>query len=223
MRIHCYSRTAARLFGLSLAAIFLSACASKGPTVRADFDRGVDFNAYRTFGFPATTGTDRGGYSTLITSYFKEAVKREMSVRGYEYTDTEPQLIVNFYSEARDKTEVVSRPGAFTGYGYGYYGYGGPWPRYGYGYPRYGYPRYGMYSSWPFYNDIDVVNYTSGIFKLDVVDAKREQAIWEARVEERLSEESQDNPQPNIAHLVTEMFRKFPRGAAANATAEAAP
>jgi len=206
------ARTAIRLLGLSLAVILLSACAAKGPTVRADFDRGVDFNAYRTFGFPAATGTDRGGYATLVTSYFKDAVKREMAVRGYEYTETNPELVVNFYSEARDKIDVVSRPGSLTGFGYGYGYYGAPWPYYG-GYPRYGYPRYGLYSSWPFYDDIDVVHYKAGTFKLDVVDTKRQQAVWEARVEERLSEQSQDNPQPNIAYLVTEMFRKFPRGA----------
>jgi len=205
------TRTAARFFGFSLAALLLSACAAKGPTVRTDFDRGVNFETYRTFGFPAATGTDRGGYATLVTSYFKDAVKREMAVRGYEYAETDPELVVNFYSDARDKIDVVSRPGSLTGYGYGYGYYG--WPAPYYGYPRYGYPRYGWYSSWPFYDDIDVVHYTAGTFKLDVVDTKRQQAVWEARVEERLSEQSQDNPQPNIARLVTEMFRKFPRGA----------
>jgi len=213
----CNARTAIRLLGFGLAAILLSACATKGPAVRTDFDRGTDFNAYRTFGFPAATGTDRGGYATLVTSYFKDAVKREMTVRGYEYAETDPELIVNFYSESRDKIDVVSHPGSLTGFGYGYYG--SPWPYYGY--PRYGYPRYGWYSSWPFYyDDIDVVHYTAGTFKLDVVDVKREQAVWEARVEERLSEQSQDNPQPNIARLVTEMFRKFPRGATVAASSE---
>lgn len=197
----------ARALSLGFAALFLSACASKGPAVRADFDRSVDFNTYRTFGFPASTGTDRGGYATLVTGYFKDAVKREMTIRGYEYTDKDPELIVNFYSESRDKTEVTPRPGALTGFG----AYGPRWP-------RYGYPRYGWYSNWPFYDDYDVVQYKAGTFKLDVVDKKRDQAVWEARVEERLNEQSQDNPQPNIARLVTEMFRKFPRGAAASTT-----
>ncbi|MBC7983173.1 MAG: DUF4136 domain-containing protein, partial [Candidatus Obscuribacterales bacterium] len=163
----------------------------------------IDFTSYRTFGFPPATGTDRGGYATLVTTYFKEAVQREMTARGYLYAESAPDLLVNFYSEARDKTEVVPRPGAMLGFGYGH----------GYGYRRFGYPRYGWYSAWPFYDDdIDVVSYKAGTIKLDVVDAKREQTVWEARVEERLSEQAQDNPRPNIDHLITEMFRKYPRG-----------
>lgn len=208
MSSHRISRITLRVVGLTLTAVLLSACAAKGPLVRSDFNKSVDFGAYRTFGFPPATGTDRGGYATLVTTYFKDAVRREMSVRGYEYSETKPDLLVNFYSEARDKTEVTSRPGALTGFGY-----------YGYGRPRFGYPRYGWYSNWPFYDsDIDVVNYKAGTFKLDVIDAQKEQTIWEARVEERLTEASQESPQPNIARLVTEMFRKYPRGAAGSPT-----
>ncbi len=183
----------------SLVAVFfaLVGCATHGPAIRSDYDRSVDFSALRTFGFPAQTGTDRGGYATLITTHFKEAVKREMTVRGYTYADSNPDMIVNFYSEARDKTQVYSHPSAYMGMGF-----------------RYGRPRYGWYSAWPFYyDDVDVVSYKAGTLKIDVVDPKRQQTLWEASVEERLSEQAQDNPQPTISRLVTEMFRKFPRGA----------
>jgi hypothetical protein len=193
-----------RLVGLSalLCSLLVAGCASFQPRVRSDFDRQVDFAAYRTFGFPPTAGTDRGGYATLVTSYFKEAVKREMGVRGYTFTETNPDLLVNFYSEARDKTEVHAFPSAAMTFGYGY------------GYRRFGYPRYGWYSAWPFYDrDIDVVNYRAGTLKLDVIDAQKQQTVWEARVEDRLTEQAQDNPQPNIGRLVTLMFQKFPRGA----------
>jgi Domain of unknown function (DUF4136) len=178
-------------------AIVLVGCATKGPAIRSDHDRSVDFAALKTFGFPAQTGTDRGGYATLITSHFKEAIKREMTVRGYTYTDTNPDMLVNFYSESKDKTRVYSHPDPYFMGGF-----------------RYGRPRYGWYSAWPFYfDDVDVVNYTAGTLKLDVVDPKRQQTIWEAQVEERLSEQAQDSPQPMISRLVTAMFAKFPRGA----------
>jgi hypothetical protein len=184
-------------------ALALAGCGASQPRVRSDHDRTVDFAAYRTFGFPPTAGTDRGGYATLVTGYFKDAVKREMSIRGYTFSETEPDLLVNFYSESRDKTEVYGVPNMSMTLGYGY------------GYRRFGYPRYGWYSAWPFYYDrgIDVVNYKAGTLKLDVIDAKKQQTVWEARVEERLTEQAQDNPQPNIARLVAEMFSKFPRGA----------
>jgi hypothetical protein len=186
-------------------------CGSKGPVIRSDYDRTVDFASLHTFGFPAKTGTDRGGYATLITSHFKEAIKREMTVRGYTFAESNADILVNFYSEARDKTEVYSHPSTM-GLGYGFPGYG---------FPGYGYPRYGWYSSYPFYNDVDVVQYTAGVLKIDVIDARREQTIWEAHVEERLTEKAQDNPQPTISRLVTAMFAKFPYGASSAVTKNA--
>ena len=193
--------TRCRFFAVCAAVLCLVGCES-APKVRSDFDRTVNFAALRTFGFPAQTGTDRGGYSTLITSHFKEAIKREMSALGYTYAETNPDMTINFYSEARDKTRVYP---SFYPYGYGYPYWGGGLY---YGYPRY----YGWYSAWPFYyNGVDVVQYTSGLFKIDAVDPTRQQTIWEASVEEPLSDKEQDNPQPNIARLVTEMFKKFPR------------
>src|SRR5688572_17685454 len=131
-----------RLLGITTlaATLVLAGCATFEPRVRSDFDRQVDFGSYKTFGFPPTAGTDRGGYATLITGYFKDAVKREMSIRGYTFAETNPDLLVNFYSESRDKTQITSFPSATMTFGYGY------------GYRRFGYPRYGWYSAWPFYD-----------------------------------------------------------------------
>jgi hypothetical protein len=182
------------------AATLLTACATPPPVVHADYDHGANFAAYHTFGFPPNTGTDRGGYETLATSRLKEAATREMSARGYTYNENSPDLLVNFYSEVRDKTEVYSSPGWFVG-SVGWH----------HGLPRYGYYGFG---AGPFYDPyVDVVQYKSRKLKLDVVDAARKKVVWEANVEDRLSEEAQDNPQPLIEQLVTAMFRKFPRGA----------
>ena len=62
---------------------------------------------------------------------------------------------------------------------------------------------------------MDVVSYTAGLLKVDVVDPNRQQTIWEASVEERLTDKAQDNPQATISRLITAMFAKFPHGAAA--------
>ena len=189
---------ASPLISTLFTALLFAGCATPPPVVHSDYDHGVNFANYRTFGFPPSAGTDRGGYETLATSHFKEAVRREMTVRGYTYAETSPDLLVNFYSEVRDKTQVYTYPG---------------WAMGGFGFYR-GRPRYGYFSAWPFYEpDIDVVQYKSGKLKLDVVDAAHKQVVWEASVEEPLTDQSQDNPQPMIDRLVTEMFKKFPRGA----------
>jgi len=52
---------------------------------RRHCDETVDLASYKTYGFPEEVGTDRAGYSTLVTRYFKDAVNREMQRRGFVY------------------------------------------------------------------------------------------------------------------------------------------
>src|SRR3954468_20809566 len=114
----------------------------------------ADLSSYSTFGFPEQTGTDRGGYSTIVTNDFKTAVREQMEMRGYRYVDANPSLLVNFYANVRERTEVRSRPGVGAG-GVGYYGY-----------------RYGLYSAWPLYeNEVETVTYPIGTANIDIVDA----------------------------------------------------
>src|ERR1044072_8674022 len=118
----------------TVALALLAACATTStPDIRANQAPYVNFTSYSTFGFPEQTGTDRGGYSTLVTGYFKAAVRNQMEQRGYHYVDENPDLLVNFYAKVHERTEV--RPDPSFSAGYGYYGY-----------------RYGLYSAWPLYD-----------------------------------------------------------------------
>ncbi|HEU4601716.1 MAG TPA: DUF4136 domain-containing protein, partial [Steroidobacteraceae bacterium] len=158
-----------RLYPFALtvfAALLLGACATQRPHIRALSAPEANFTAYNTFGFPEQTGTDRGGYSTLITSYFKKAVREQMEARGYQYVDANPDLLVNFYANAHEHTEVRSSPGVPA---YGYYGY-----------------RYGLYDAWPLYlSEVHTVTYPVGTANVDVVDAKKRQLIWEGLAQGR--------------------------------------
>jgi hypothetical protein len=181
-------------------AVLLAGCAS-GPDLRADYDRTADFSQYRTFGFVDSLGTDRAGYSTLVTSHFKSAISREMETRGYVLNQSAPDLLVNFNVSTREQTDVQSTPSA--GMGVGYYGY-----------------RRGMYSAWPMYpvNDVQTVHYRVGTANIDVVDSKRKQLVWEGVAEGRLSDDVLKNPGPAIDSVVTAMFADYPARAGAVAT-----
>src|SRR5262245_63654821 len=110
----------AKFAAVALLAASIAGCATTdAPNTRVDYDRKADFSVYRTYGFPKETGTDRGGYSTLVTSYFKSSVSTAMEARGYKYTEDHPDLLVNFYMNTRERTET--RPNSTLGYGY--YGY----------------------------------------------------------------------------------------------------
>jgi hypothetical protein len=98
-----FTRVAAA-FALT-AALFAAGCATtSGPKTRIDYDRSADFSVYRTYGFPKETGTDRGGYSTLVTSYLKGAMSSQMEARGYKYSEDHPDLLVNFFMNTRERT-----------------------------------------------------------------------------------------------------------------------
>jgi Domain of unknown function (DUF4136) len=178
---------------LALSTTLLAAgCAtSSAPKSRIDYDRKVDFSVYRTYGFPKETGTDRGGYSTLVTSYFKSAVSSAMEARGYKYAEENPDLLVNFYMNTRERTEVRSQPN--TSLGYGYYGY-----------------RYGLYNAWPMYEEDRTVTYKVGTINVDIVDAEKKQLIWEGVSEGRVSDEAMNNPKVTVNAVVTELMRQYP-------------
>lgn len=185
----------ARLLGLALTlttTLLAAGCATnRGPATRIDYDRTADFSVYRTYGFPKETGTDRGGYSTLMTSYLKSAVSAQMEARGYKYSEERPDLLVNFFTNTRERTEL--RPSPRASLGYGYYGY-----------------RYGLYSAWPLYDEDRTVTYKIGTLNIDIVDAEKKQLVWEGVAEGRVSDESMENPKATINAVVTELMRQYP-------------
>jgi len=181
---------------LALCAVALAAlagCASNPtPDIHVHAAPDANFSKYSTFGFPDQTGTDRGGYSTLVTSYFKTAVRDQMEQRGYHYVDENPDLLVNFYAKVHERSEVRADP-RFSA-AYGYYGY-----------------RYGLYGAWPLYDDdVRTVTYPIGTANIDVVDAHKKEMIWEGVAQGRLRDEDMNNPREAIARVVTQVFARFP-------------
>jgi hypothetical protein len=186
-----FKRNSLGILALALA-VFAAGCATnRAPNSRIDYDKKADFSVYRTFGFPKETGTDRGGYSTLVTSYFKSSMTTAMEARGYKYTEDHPDLLVNFFMNTRERTEV--RAPASASLGYGYYGY-----------------RYGLYNAWPMYDEDRTVTYKVGTINVDIVDAEKKQLIWEGVSEGQMSDEAMANPKVTVNAVVTELMRQYP-------------
>ena len=178
-----------KLLTLAAVAVFAAGCAStpNAPPSRIDYDKAADFSVYRTYGFPKETGTDRGGYSTLVTSYFKNSISTAMEARGYKYAEEKPDLLVNFFMNTRDRTETTNTPG------YAYYRY-----------------RYGLYNPWPMYEENRTVTYQVGTINIDIVDAEKKQLVWEGVSEGRVSEEQMANPKVTVNAVVTELMMQYP-------------
>ncbi len=175
----------------------LAGCAS-GPTIRTNVDPAANLSSYKTYMFAAKTGTDGQNFSTPITSYFKESIRREMDARGYKYVEGGPaELLVNFNANARENVDVRTTPAPTYGMGYGYYGYRG-----------------GLYGATAFPPEVETVRYKVGTANVDVVDLSKKQVVWEGIAEARLTKKMMADPRTAISGVITEMFAQFPGRAA---------
>jgi hypothetical protein len=171
------------------AAVLVSACAST-PQIRRETNPAANFGSYKTFGFLSPLATDKAGYESVLTIHLKDATRRAMESKGYVFSESTPELLLNFYANVQDKQEIRSTPASvgYAGYGGGYYGY------------RRGY--YGSFNT----ATVETVNYKQGTLTIDLVDAKQKTLAWTATAEGRVSSEARKNPGPAIDTLVTNMM-----------------
>jgi hypothetical protein len=178
------------LFAVVCVVFTLSACSS-GPAIRADADPSANLSAYTTFGFFSPVSTDKVGYSTIVTARLKDAARRELTRRGYVYSEASPQLLVNFNINIENRHDTRSTPS--TGWG-GYYGY-----------------RAGMYGVWGGYpQEVETVHYQIGTLTIDVVDATKKQLVWQGIAQGRIHQKAIQNPGPAIDGAVSDIFAKYP-------------
>lgn len=179
------------LIGITVGLALVGGCSS-GPDIRSDYDRDADFSSYQTYAFFEQTGMDRAGYTSLTSNHFKTAVRREMDALGYRYQVNDPDLLVNVFANAVEKTDVRSRPTAT--FSTGYYGYRGS-----------------FYGTFPLYgSEVDTIRYREGTATIDVVDAEKSTLVWEGTAEGRLSDEAMQNPKPAIDRVVELIFNEYP-------------
>ncbi|AZW43653.1 MULTISPECIES: DUF4136 domain-containing protein [Bordetella] len=178
-----------KLLTASVAAGLLAGCAS-GPTLRSDYDHSANFAQYRTFAFMSPLGTDRAGYSSLLTERLKQATRGQLEMRGYTYDDSKPDLLVNFNGKLQEKTQVTPAPppmGPYYGYRAGFYG---GWPGYGWG--------------------DDVYQYTEGTLNIDLVDARRRQLVWEGVATGEVNDLDKAQSVASVEHGVAQIFSRYP-------------
>jgi hypothetical protein len=177
-----------RVLGLSAICltVLLTGCASK-PKIYINQNPSADFGQYHTFGFQDQLGTDGEQYSSLASGYLIAATVREMTARGYTES-ADPDLIVNFSIKGEEKIRTTQTPTS-GGY-YGYRGYGA-WGGYG------GY-------------ETRVTQYTEGTVNLDLVDASKQQLVWEGVIVGKVTDEVRENLQQVCDEVVTELLSSYP-------------
>jgi hypothetical protein len=167
-------------------AALISSCASP-PRVYSNVDPAASFANYSTYAFQSPLGTDRPEYTSLLSQYLKIAVGRELNARGYRQVDKDADLKVNFYVQTEEKIRSTSVP-AYGGY--------------------YGYRPYGVWGGYAGY-ETRITQYTEGTLTIDIVDADRNQLVWEGTLIDRIPGDQAANLRPRVEESVRLVFDRF--------------
>jgi hypothetical protein len=175
---------------LGLSVLVLAGCTST-PRIYSNDNPSVSLGDYATFGFINPLGTDRNANErSLLSTHLVRATRTELENRGYRYTETDPDMLVNFNVHAQEKIQATSTPS--MGMGMGYYGYRGS-----------------MYSTWGGY-DTNVSQYTEGTLNVDLIDPARKELVWEGVAVGRLSEDARENMASRVPQVVAAIFQRYP-------------
>ena len=174
----------------AVSALLLTACVST-PEIRVNVDEGTDFSIFQTYGFIDPLGTDKAGYTTLVTKHLRQAVSQELEKRGYVYSSS-PDLSVNFYTHLVNRTYITSAPtpvyyGGYYDYRHGAYSV----------YPRYAYRPYSY-------------NYQEGTVNVDLVDTRKKQMVWEGIAVNEVGSDELNNPQQAFQKVIAAIFEHYP-------------
>jgi len=179
-----------RFLGATLLVGLMAAC-SNAPIVRSDYDPRADFASYRTFAFMEPLGTDRAGYTTLLTERLKRAAVLQMESRGYVFEEKNPDLLINFQTNVQSRTEYVGPPPMMWGGAFGF-GYGT-----------------GFYGGWPGFGP-DIIQYNEGTMKVDLIDTKRKQMVWEGVGTSVIGNAQQTASDATVQNMMSSIFARYP-------------
>jgi len=176
-----------------LGGLFMLGGCSSPLKVTNDYDKSIDFSAYKTFGFYQLQDKS-GAVSQLNQNRIIDAVKKQMTAKGFTENDANPDVLVNVVAIFKDKQQVTANTN--------YYGYGGYYRPYAWG--------GGMASGTTTYSTYD---YKDGTLMVDVIDAAKKQLIWQGVGNKEIDKPSK-NPDQAINDAVTKIMASFPPGAA---------
>lgn len=166
----------------------LAGCTST-PNTFSQADPTTDFSQYRTYGFYDHPATNNAEYESLVTSFLKVSVAQQLEARGMSYDPSNPDIVVNFFLNTKEKVRSRSVPTMS-----GYYGYRDP-----------------FYDPWPGYSyETRIDQYTEGTLNIDVADVARKKLVWEGSVVGRINDEFVRNLEQGLDEAVAAIFANYP-------------
>jgi hypothetical protein len=172
-----------------IALITMAACAS-GPRIITNSAPDFSVANYQTFGFLQPLSSDRGTVRSLISLHLIEAATRELETTGLQFSEDNPDLLVNFMVSTRET--IQSRPSTSVGMHHGH----------------------GRYGTWGGYNmsmsTTEIVQRTEGTIDVDIIDASQNQLVWEGAAAGRVTDSTRDNLKETVDRAISDIFAQFP-------------
>lgn len=183
-------KTIKNLCLLCAAALVITSCGSS-LKVSSDYDKAANFSGYQTFNFYNLKTT--GSVSQMNADRIANAIRAQLTAKGFRETSNNPDLMVNAVTVLKDKQSVSASTN--------YYGYGGMYRPYGY----WG----GMGTTG--YTTVSTYDYKDGSLVIDIVDAKTNKVVWEGTGNKDI-DKAPKNPEAAINEAVTKIMASFPPG-----------
>ena len=194
-----------KIFITLVAAIgMLFAGCSQYQLVNSETYNGANLAQFSTFRIVTPDmGSLPPGMEQVTYENIASAIRQEMEMRGFTYSNESPLLINIAVTTQREiSTEPLMQPG--------WYPYNGPY------YPYYMWPRYnyGPYWNPAYYSNAQVITgiYKEGVLTMDFVDMATKTPLYSASVATILDNGQQSGYRnlQGIAQAVQTLFSKFP-------------
>ena len=187
--MHSQTISNLRRIGLLALAATLAGCAS-GPNIVANSAPDFNLANYQSFSFMQPLSSDRGGARSLISQHLVSATIRELEMQGLRHVDTNADLLVNFMVSTRET--ISTRPSSGMSVSH----------------------RRGRYGTWGGYSmsmsTTEVVQRTEGTIAVDIVDAARNELVWEGAATARVTDSVRQNIEQVSHDAIADIFAKFP-------------
>ncbi len=168
---------------LLLLLIAVTSCSSV--RVAADYDKGVNFNDYKTFAF-FKTGIDKAEISDLDKRRILRAIEAELLAKGFKKSEN-PDLLVSIFTKSRQKVNI---------YNHGFHGYG------------YGWRWSPFYWGNPYYNSVSTS--TEGTLYIDLIDADKKELVWQGMGTGYLVTRNMEKKEARFREFVSKIMEKYP-------------
>lgn len=183
------SSRGARIAAALTVLLFVAACSS-GPRIVTNSAPGFSLAGYQTFSFLQPLSTDNGNVRSLLSSELIDSTQRELENTGLRYQERGGDLLINFVVSTRETLQTRPSSGASIHHGAGRYG------------------TWGGYSM--SVSTTEVVQRTEGTVGIDIIDAQRQQLVWEGAATGRVTDQVRQNRAEAVDVAVRDILAQFP-------------